>query len=104
MNAEIKTKWLVALRSGEYKQCKGRLRNYGRKQFCCLGVLADINGEKWTLDKYKDWGVGGCMNREESEYLGHGTGLRRPSAGKLMTMNDKGKSFLEIADYIEAKL
>lgn len=40
MNPEIKQKWLSALRSGKYKQGKGRLR--AQDTFCCLGVLCDI--------------------------------------------------------------
>lgn len=40
MNRDIKDKWVAALRSGEYEQGKGRLRE-GDK-FCCLGVLCDI--------------------------------------------------------------
>jgi hypothetical protein len=37
---EIKTKWIAALRSGEYKQAKHELHD-GRG-FCCLGVLAEV--------------------------------------------------------------
>jgi hypothetical protein len=40
MNPEWKEKWLKALRSGEFKQCKGTL--YSNGAFCCLGVLAEI--------------------------------------------------------------
>ena len=53
MKADIKTKWVAALRSGQYEQTEGVLRNsYG---FCCLGVLCDLysqeTGEEW-------WGMG----------------------------------------------
>lgn len=37
-----KDKWLAALRSGDYKQTKGKLSTTHGKRFCCLGVLADI--------------------------------------------------------------
>lgn len=40
MNAEVKTKWCNALRSGEYKQATGELRV--KDSFCCLGVLCDL--------------------------------------------------------------
>lgn len=40
MKAEIKAKWVEALRSGEYRQGRGYLRNGGG--FCCLGVLCDL--------------------------------------------------------------
>ncbi len=40
MNKEIKQKWIDALQSGDYKQCKGRLAD--NDSFCCLGVLTDL--------------------------------------------------------------
>lgn len=40
MNTEVKAAWLDALRSGNYKQGKRRLRR--DSQFCCLGVLCDL--------------------------------------------------------------
>lgn len=45
MKTEIKTKWLEALRSGDYKQAKGALVKQaedGSKSYCCLGVLCDL--------------------------------------------------------------
>jgi len=51
MNPEIKSKWLAALRSGQYEQARGGLqRILGRNNetgeikrgFCCLGVLCDL--------------------------------------------------------------
>ncbi len=45
MNKELKTKWVTALRSGEYiqehKGFKGEDRN-GNITHCCLAVLCDI--------------------------------------------------------------
>lgn len=41
MNPEIKQKWVAALRSGNYRQGKGKLRTHDDR-FCCLGVLCDI--------------------------------------------------------------
>lgn len=34
------TKWIVALRSGGYKQARGRLQN--QRGFCCLGVACEV--------------------------------------------------------------
>ena len=45
MNKENVKKWIAALRSGEFKQGKKRLRNLdtmGNKTYCCLGVLCEI--------------------------------------------------------------
>ena len=40
MKAEDKTKWLEALRSGEYEQVAGTLCN--GTGYCCLGVLEEV--------------------------------------------------------------
>lgn len=40
MDAELKNKWLDALRSGRYAQGQGKLR--AADKFCCLGVLCDL--------------------------------------------------------------
>jgi hypothetical protein len=42
MNQEVKTKWVAALRSGEFEQNKGALTNADRTKHCCLGVLCEI--------------------------------------------------------------
>jgi len=64
MNPEVKKKWLEALRSGEYKQGIGALRNTNASKgivtHCCLGVLCDIHSKEtkteWSfvrsLEKY----------------------------------------------------
>lgn len=44
MNKIIKEKWLEALRSGEYNQTKGMLRD--DKGYDCLGVLCNIHSEE----------------------------------------------------------
>ncbi|QGT54329.1 hypothetical protein b3_0085 [Synechococcus phage B3] len=52
MKQEIKEKWVAALRSGEYQQTTGNLRD--EKGFCCLGVLTDLylkeNGVEWVSE------------------------------------------------------
>ncbi len=40
MNSDIKQQWLIALRSGKYKQAKAALRK--NDCFCAFGVLCDI--------------------------------------------------------------
>lgn len=45
MNEQVKTMWVNALRSGEYKQGQNVLHAYnsvGEERFCCLGVLCDL--------------------------------------------------------------
>lgn len=40
MNTQIKEKWINALRSGEYTQNHGQLKD--DDGYCCLGVLTDL--------------------------------------------------------------
>ena len=96
MNKELKAKWIEALRSNKYTQCQGRLRTKDNR-FCALGVLADVyDNTQWALKN---------KSCHYSKYAG--TDVR-----KLMTqhvwenvkyMNDDlGKSFSDIADYLDA--
>lgn len=54
MNKDVIKKWIKALRSGDYKQCRGKLHIDDR--FCVLGVLCDLHsreaGEEWKKDFY----------------------------------------------------
>lgn len=51
MNAQIKARWIEALRSGNYQQGKGHLRT--GDAYCCLGVLCDLHaretGQRWVM-------------------------------------------------------
>lgn len=95
MDAEMKAKWVAALRSGEYKQVRMVLRS--EDGFCCLGVLNEACGLPQTYHPTTT-----CF------------GDRRPNAPwgfddnvslKLQWMNDReGKTFSEIADWVEANL
>lgn len=107
MPKELKAKWVKALRSGKYKQGRGRLYNPETASFCCLGVLEHIclNGNVETYDQedapfrllpsiefYKSFGIGDYDDVVTDE-------------GTLSNMNDgsncaKPKSFRAIADFI----
>ena len=50
MNENAK-KWVAALRSGEYKKTKHRLRD--EKGFCCLGVACDVYAKETGEGKWK---------------------------------------------------
>ena len=113
MNRELKTKWLEALRSGKYKQGRMALRTI-QDEFCCLGVLCDIVApDAWSKrlpnsDHYIHMNNGGGIPSFNlyPEYAPdfapnkHGQGR----LGVLVNMNDSGKTFAEIADYIEENL
>ena len=44
MNKSLKKKWVKALCSGDYKQGVGKLWNAKNNGYCCLGVLAVLDG------------------------------------------------------------
>lgn len=48
MDAQLKAKWVEALRSGEFKQGQGRLHNTENDSYCCLGVLCKLSGAVWA--------------------------------------------------------
>jgi hypothetical protein len=89
MSPELKAKWVEALRSGKFKQCRGGLVEGGFSApdaYCCLGVLWAIEGKPDSLTILWNTTVG-------------------DSKQTLINMNDKeGKSFVEIADWIDANL
>lgn len=126
MKKEVKEKWLNALRSGEYQQCKGALKR-GENNFCCLGVLSDIYQKenpdlKWeSHPNHPDVLTLSCQKNEISEgpfqlceqvmkFAEIDESLTKNIFIKefnstLVQLNDiNGKSFAEIADIIEKHL
>lgn len=107
MNPEMKQKWLEALRSGKYQQGKHYLRTT-QDQYCCLGVLCDLDGVEWKRSNSGCWDP----TTQEGDYnfvgLGHRQherlGITHVQSGHLMAMNDTGHTFLEIAEWIEEHL
>ncbi len=111
MDQVVKTKWLAALRSGNYKQTKKFLRN--ADGFCCLGVLCDIvdsggwrgNEEREGFTSFEHWD--GTTIPHEELLVDSGLGFGGDAilvAERLAEMNDGGSTFKEIADYIEKNL
>lgn len=105
MKAELKQKWLEALRSGRYRQGKNVLRT-SQDEFCCLGVLCDIvspNG--WLVDAGQG---GGFLHGDRKGFLSMAVKLATafPELYEvtLSNMNDDGKSFAEIANWIEVNI
>ena len=111
MNQEIKEKWLAALRSGKYKQGKYRLRTID-DEYCCLGVLCEVVGLEAQLDRFNRYKYEGesaflpLSVKLVSEISGSGS-LHNPiyfngtNRDCLMTLNDSGMTFEQIADVIE---
>lgn len=97
MKTGFKSKWLKALRSGKYKQAKGRLRKKlnGHYGYCCLGVLYKEINKEWPKVT-RSIGVGYLPKKFSEEMK-----LSRSKQGDLAIMNDGGQSFSQIADWIE---
>lgn len=100
---ENRTKWLGALRSGEYKQTRRRLRRYLLESeeyvHCCLGVLCDVIAPRaWNPLEIHD-GVSGVM---PSARIKEAVGLSNGEADGLALFNDTHHwDFLRIADWLE---
>lgn len=112
MNQQIKEKWLNALRSGEYQQTRGFLRT--SEGFCCLGVLCDLyakeTGTEWGeyQGKFKNSSfLGEIATLPPKVIKWSGIVQANPyfeNVGSLVSLNDEGKEFPEIADVIEEYL
>jgi hypothetical protein len=96
MDAQIKAKWLEALRSGKFKQGFGQLQK--DDAYCCLGVLCVAASLK--INRAGEAVLGGEGYSPFHKLLGD-----EAMTYRLYRMNDSDeKSFPEIADYIEANL
>lgn len=92
MKADLKAKWIKALRSGRYKQGKAELHPT-EDTYCCLGVLCKVA----RIEKSRWEGCGGLWDSLNSEL---GVSCARES--RLTKMNDSdGWSFKQIADWLE---
>ena len=109
MDAAIKGRWVKALRSGEYRQCQNKLHD--GLGFCCLGVLCDIEIDTdWVFFDYY-WKLPNTPNSTIPTIFGSlpcwfrdKCDIRELDESHLTDMNDDGKAFAEIADWIEANL
>jgi hypothetical protein len=119
MNSLYKQPWLDALRSGKFDQGCTYLKRKRKDTIvhCCLGVLEDINGriknETYSLDR----GLYGNCNLDLGFYNTVDNtnytlsvdalkkyGISSIALNQLIGMNDGGRSFDEIADWIEKNL
>jgi hypothetical protein len=54
VNERVKKLWVEALRSGEYKQTRGKLKHQtedGGLEHCCLGVLCEIHDKEMGCEQ-----------------------------------------------------
>lgn len=93
LDPKAKAEWLTALRGGEYTQGRGSLGDpvHG---YCCLGVFCVANGIDFNADDTGHWS--GPPELLDS--------IPEPLREQLWEMNDNGRTFREIADFIEERL
>lgn len=105
--------WVDVLRSGKYKQGKGRLhvKNFdGTDSYCCLGVLCELNKDDLKVDvsysgnrsydgKYNFLPIQLVIQYHMNN---DGCSSTKTWANDISHLNDNGRSFGEIADIIEA--
>lgn len=100
LEPKFKAKWVRALKSGKFKKRTGKLAH--GETYCCLGVAACITGSFG-----KDFG-GYTLKRQNAglpNALMSQIGLTSGDEADLIRMNDtEGKSFKEIAQYIQENL
>lgn len=134
MNPTVKQKWLQALRSGEFEQAHGELKqrretSKGKPEsytykFCCLGVLCELHrqmheGLEWEPPKETPTGERYLDNYEElPQQVAEWAGLNKDVPIEIdddiipiYLVNDgmpeagiRGHSFMEIAEIIEGQL
>ena len=126
MNSQIKQKWIDSLRSGKYQQGQSKL--YSSDGFCCLGVLCDIYAKevgdkswvmkdpdyKFDTEKFDYWyfdDQSECLPKcvqDWAELNENDPVVTNRIVGEYITtlasMNDKGVTFEDLAEMIEAQL
>jgi len=110
MNDNAK-KWVAALRSGKYPQGKSWLLKDGK--YCCLGVACELAAQTGLTSspshpQFKNVvtfdGEDAFLPSSVRKWLGLVEVDGAPKNGpSLVDLNDKGKTFEEIADFIESE-
>lgn len=112
MDSQIKQRWIEALRSGQYKQGEGCLREADK--YCCLGVLTDLyikeTGKEWSKagdshylssNTYYFADSSATLPRPVQEWAGLNSYDPHVLGAPLSHWNDTGSSFEDIALFIE---
>lgn len=103
MDPDAKAAWLEALRSGQYTQDTGAL--FTGRGHCCLGVLCEVQGVTALRGEDRRFYVFSDDDMLTDDIPLGWRGIGRPANTYLVHMNDYlGKSFLDIADWIDANL
>ncbi len=114
MKKNIATKWVKALRSGEYKQGYGKLHHPKTNDYCCLGVLCKIyekdfermdstlrNSEYLPLALIEDFNIADGICGRVNGITKGGITIGKKQYDSLIGANDNHESFANIANWIE---
>ena len=111
MNKEIKTKWVAALRSGEYTQGFDQLREItklGVICHCVLGVLVDVFAEEksisWNELREDVYMIPIEVSRWANIKVHEARVIINGDNDTLYEHNDSLVGFLKLADAIENQL
>lgn len=111
----LQTEWINRLRSGKYKQGAGYLKYFaddGECSYCCLGVACDVAEQagvqfKSHVDVHRYVMFDGQHTASLPVPVRHAMGFRdmygnslSNDGDSLASLNDGGKSFVEIADIV----
>ena len=110
MDRVFAKKWVKALRSGKYKQAHDVLFN--GEGYCCLGVACIVAGKKfvhkveandYVVERTKEYAhlPSSVKKLMKIKYVTGEFTDKDGGLGSLTDMNDSGKTFEEIADFIE---
>lgn len=104
---EFAEKWIKALKSGEYRQCRGTMYDSSVDGYCCLGVALSMNGVPNKKMQGRDvivdenTGVFEKSTKNAPREL-YGPASDNDFISKLTVMNDHDLcSFKDIADWIK---
>lgn len=105
MDQRVKELWVTALRSGEFKQCRSRLKlnTDGTQHHCCLGVLEELAKQEGVITGFDPAGL--VLDTTVQNWAGLTAADPRINNGHTLTaLNDGGSGFAYIADQIEKYL
>lgn len=95
---------IKALESGEYRKTRYALCNKRGDAFCCLGVLADIQGAEWeTSIENRLFPIGNRQNEAMLEYK-WAAGLSGGTMTKLARLNDGSRTFKPVIKYLKEEI
>lgn len=110
MANELMTRWIGALRSDEYNQGTGNLKDFNagpdeKPDFCCLGVLCDlVDSALWDDTQAADRGYSTFEGKSDypPKSVLELVGISYEEAQRLASFNDEdGYRFADIANYLE---